>query len=258
MDEPAGNLHRPLLKSFFKNIFSKYSNINTNNQFVIITHSEQLAHQLIFELDASIYYIKRNDDNQSEIYSIKYIRTLRHKLEYIIDMRIFFSKLIVLVEGQSDYYVLSYALQYFQSKEFIKFDFDRRDISIIFIYSVNNFVNYLPIIKELNIKEILIADNNNPYLNSIFSQHSIINKSSITGLRNNRYIIDYKDINELLEDIDHQIYNQSKQEISNEFPSRSENKPLIAKRFMQKIIKDPQADNKMNVFKELFTRIIMS
>jgi predicted ATPase len=258
MDEPANNLHRPLLKSIFKNMFSRYSNINTNNQFIIITHSEQLAHQLIFELNASIYYIKKNNDNESEIYSIKEIETLRQKLEYVIDIRIFFSTLVILLEGESDYYVMSYALKHLQSKESNKFDFDRHDISIIFINGVNNFVNYWRIIKELNIKEIFIADKNKiqgKSIQTIFSQYSTISNNSISGLIDNRYIFDYDDINELLKDIDSKMYDESKQEVNNEFPSRGESKPLIVKRFMQKMINDPQADIKMKVFKDLFTRI---
>ena len=260
-DEPASEVHRPLLKLTL-NMMIRQSTGNYRNQFIIISHNEMLLHYLIFQHSASIYYVNktRTDLPTTKFHSldkdtVNYFESTKLKLSYTLDMRIFFSNVVLLVEGPADYNVFSSIFEFYGHKS--EFELDERDISIVQIGGKNNFPKYEKIISSLEIPAILIADlevleSSNEDIKGIFSDYAKIDSHQISGNKYDRYIIDYKDILKFLYAIDKELYDSVARQIGNINGNKD---PMIADLFMKSVLEDPKKKSKAQIFYEIFHRL---
>jgi predicted ATP-dependent endonuclease of OLD family len=163
LDEPALNLHPRLLKSLMHEIIGHNENMcDYRNQFIIITHSHELTHFLLFEEDAKIVHIKKIKDDQSKINLLdekteEWIKEQKTNLSYQIDTRLFFAKAVILTEGIADKFLLA-ASRHFASKH-PELDLDKQEIMILDIGGKFNFSKYKKLADRFNIPCILIGDN---------------------------------------------------------------------------------------------------
>ncbi len=100
LDEPSLNLHPLMMKRLMRKL-SEYG-----NQTAVITHSPELLRFEFFENDGHIVNIRKRDGMslifQPHPEDESWLKNQRSKLEYLIDPRIFFSRGVLLCEGETD------------------------------------------------------------------------------------------------------------------------------------------------------------
>lgn len=227
LDEPAASLHPPMMRAVMRHL----EDSKNENQFIIITHSAELLYYELFEAKGQVHYVKK--ENQ-----ISYIKSLsgklktafeknRPKFKYQIDMRIFFGKCIILTEGESDKNLLTGIAQFFENNK--KLNLNAQDIIIISVDGKPNFDKYRQYLDAYEITYIILADNDAQ--NDVFHKEkwSTITKSGVSG-NGPIFIIEKKDLEHLMMEIDAKIFNRIKSEIGG-------SKPIVALEFAEQITK---------------------
>ena len=271
LDEPALNLHPPLLKSLIREIITPNRKViqsktedhiyNNDNQFVIITHSPELTDYLLFGADAKMFYIRKISDGSSEINSLdnetqNWIKQRKSQLSYLIDTMLFFGRALILTEGDSDKYLFIGATKYFASIN-PELDLEGREIMTINALSKDNFPKYKKLVDAFKIPSVFIGDKgieNERENKEIFKLCAYITKDGIEGDNQNIFVIKEGNLEDLMKQIDANLYSEVQHDVEREYNSRYPSKPEIASRFVQKIVMDnPQA---INVIKELQGKIV--
>lgn len=230
LDEPSVNLHPTMMKSLMKYI----ENPENNNQFLIITHSVDLLHYELFDGNAEIFYVRRTNQH-SKIKSLKdelklQFKTDRPRLKHQIQSSIFFAKCIILVEGDSDKNLLNGISQYlgYTKKEL---DVEGNDVIITSVDGKDNFRKYRDLLDAFEIPYVLLADSD---AKNLFDSHGTVTKEGITGSKDIA-VIENKNLEQLMRDIDSKTYSKIEKEIGN-------SKPTVAYLFAQDVLsKDPDA-----------------
>jgi predicted ATPase len=254
LDEPALNLHPPLLKT----VISKIITGKNDNQFVIITHSPELTDYLLFEADAKLFSIRKTGDISEIITSDKdtetWIKERRSQLSYLIDTRLFFGRALILVEGDSDKYLFIGANKHFASIN-PDLDLERTEIMTISADSKNNFPKYKKLLDAFKIPYVFIADNGIEAgeINDIFKSPAYITKNGIEGDNQNIYVIKDGNLEDYMNQISGGMVTAIEGEVNREY-GRYAPKPEVARRFVEKIVAtNPRA---LNAIKELQERIV--
>lgn len=220
LDEPAINLHPSLMRT----LMDKIQNSENDDQFLIITHSPELAAYEIFESNAEIIYVSYRGTtsiiSQLSDDIKKWLKENRINLKHQIDSRIFFGQLVILTEGDSDRNLLG--LSHFLESSENNLDVKGNDVIVIDIGGVNNFEKYLKLLKDLDIRYMALADR---HAKSKFPNHGVITKNGISG-DGNIFIIDASEkgnLEDLMNDIDPKAYASAKKDFNS--------KPAIAYEF---------------------------
>ena len=230
LDEPSANLHPPLMRTLMKIL----QNQNTKNQFCIITHSPELVSYQLFENKSDIFYIRRKNKTsivktpQGEIK--EWFSKERDRLRYQIDTRIFFSKAVILTEGESDKNLLSGMANYLESLE-NELNITGNDVIITSTGGVKNFKKYISLLEtfEIPYKGLVDAD-----AKSLFPNSCIITKNSIQGTEP-VCVIEGGDLEYFMNNADSESFSKAKQ-------SNGKSKPNLAFAFTQYAIeKNPQS-----------------
>jgi len=242
LDEPAVNLHPSLMKAIAKSL----QNPDLKNQFIIITHSPELASYEIFDNKASIVYVRKK--NQSSIAKTlsgdvkKWFDQDRHKLKHQIDTRIFFGKSVILTEGDSDKNLLDGIANSLELKD-PDIKITNNDVVITQVGSKNNFKKYIDLMKTLDIPYLALGDLD---AKNLLGVSGIINKDTIK-FENSTLIIEHGNLEDLMKEIDLDIYTQSVNE-------NGKSKPAVAYTFAEEISnKSPQ---KLEPIRQLFLEAI--
>lgn len=242
LDEPAVNLHPTLMKSIAKSL----QNPDLKNQFIIITHSPELASYEIFDNKALIIYIRKKD-NHSIARSLEgktkeWFEESRHRLKHQIDPRIFFGKSVLLSEGDSDKNLLegvANALEFIDSKVNIT----QNDVIITHVGGKNNFQKYIDLMKNFDIPYLVLGDLD---AKTLFEKSGTLNQKEIT-FQGFAVIIENGNLEKLMKDIDLDIYSKAEKENGN-------SKPAVAYVFAEEISK--RHPEKLKPIKDLLLKSI--
>ncbi|WP_428325928.1 AAA family ATPase [Nitrosopumilus sp.] len=155
LDEPAVNLHPSLMKSIIKHLQTENS-----NQFIIITHSPELASYQIFDNNSTIVYVNKHDSS-SHVSTLtgeikEWFEKDRSKLKHQIDARIFFSKCVLLTEGESDRNLLG-IVNYLETVD-KKYDMLSQDIIITSVGGKKNFPKYRKLLNAFHVPHVILTD----------------------------------------------------------------------------------------------------
>ncbi|AJZ75174.1 AAA family ATPase [Candidatus Nitrosotenuis cloacae] len=240
MDEPTLNLHPPKMRALISKIQE-----NETNQFIIITHSPELTHYLIFEKSANIIYVKRaNEQSKISIINKEEFDQQRSRLKHQIDTRIFFAKCVILTEGESDKNLFGIA-EYLQTIE-PDLNLANNDVLVVNVGGNSNFAKYQKLLDAFTIPYIVFSDRNSLGLLKHLD-HCFMTKESIGGDQK-IILIDYGNLEDLLKEINGDLYNALEREYGN-------SKPTVAFEFAKQISeKNPDA---LKSIKSLITRAIM-
>lgn len=240
LDEPTVNLHPTMMK-----VLMRYLKGQTDNQFLIITHSASLVEYELFENEGDVYYVKKSD-SISNIHSLKgevsdWFRENRTKLKYIIDPRIFFWNFVILTEGESDKNFLLGISQMLASKN-KELDLEMHDILITDAGGKQNFEKYLKLFDSLKIPYLVLADSD---ATSLFPEYSYITKEIAEKGSSSIFVIKEGNLEDFLCLIDSKTFNQLRKEFGR-------SKPVIASEFVKKITKEkPNAFDSISSFLEI-------
>ncbi len=242
LDESAVNLHPTLMKSIIKSL----QNPDRRNQFIIVTHSAELASYEIFDTRASIVYIRKKN-NQSIVKILEdktkeWFTQDRHRLKHQIDSRIFFGKSVLLCEGDSDKNLLegiANSLEYTNSK----INIAQNDVIITHVGGKNNFKKYMDLMINFDIPYLVLGDSDARVL---FKNSGNMTKKEIT-FEDNITIIENKSLEELMKDIDLDTYHNSKKEYG-------DSKPAVAFAFAEEISKNNP--EKLEVIQKLLLKSV--
>lgn len=258
LDEPTSNLHPPLMKSLMSRIIKNHD-ASGLNQFVVVTHSPELAHFGLFEADGDLSYIRRNSQiGNSTIKPLDkdtkdWFRDKKSVLSYQIDTRLLFGKHVILVEGDSDKKVL-FGLATIKSKDF---RLDDNDIIVIVADGKPNFPKYKRLLDALEIPYNIIADydarmDGNSNLSEIFASCSFITKEGINGDNNTIFIIKDRDLEGLMREIDPIEFSKTRDELLKVY-GHEPPKPLLAEKFVGRMTQHDV--RKLKPFTDLLDRI---
>jgi predicted ATP-dependent endonuclease of OLD family len=149
LDEPALNLHPAQMKALFQMLSG------SPNQFLIITHSPPLLHNLLFEKGAWVVYVRR-PDSKSVVCTLNpknlWPDNELYKSSYLIDSRVFFAQHVMLVEGETDKYFLE------ASADAFGLSADTYEDIVISAESKSNFPRYRNLLESLAIPYVVVAD----------------------------------------------------------------------------------------------------
>jgi predicted ATP-dependent endonuclease of OLD family len=244
LDEPASSLHPPMMRAVMRHL----ENSNNENQFIVITHSSELLTYELFEAKGQVHYVKKLN-RISHIKSLSgQIKTAfekdKPKFKYMIDMRIFFGKCIILAEGESDKNLLTGVAQFFETNELL--NINTQDIIIVSANGKTNFPKYRQYLDAYDVNYIILADNDAN--KDIFRKEkwSYITKEGIDGT-GPIFLIKNKDLEHLMMEIDAKIFNNLKS-------TMGDSKPIVALEFAERLkSKNPSA---LNPIKDLLQHAI--
>lgn len=226
LDEPAVNLHPTLMKS----IANSLQNPVLKNQFIIITHSPELASYEIFDSKSTIIYVRKKN-KKSIIRTLegdtkKWFEQNRHRLKHQIDTRIFFGKSVLLTEGDSDKNLLegvANSLEFMDSKVNIT----QNDVIITHVGGKNNFKKYIDLMKNFDIPYLVLGDLD---AKNLFKKTGLLNQQEII-FQDSVVIIENGNLEKLMKDIDLETYSKAEKENGN-------SKPAVAYVFAEEISKN--------------------
>lgn len=230
LDEPAINLHPPQIKSIMQKILVTldYDELDRNqekalaeedfdpNQYMIVTHSPELVHLLLFEKNVDVLYVRHDSIKGNSILkalddeSKKWLKEKRIQLRNTINARIFFGKTIILVEGGSDKEVVVGGSNYFALED-RKYDLDSNDVVMVDAGSKDNFPKYVRLLDSLGVEFALIddsdvlADSRNS-VKEVFHSFSLLTKSGIEGDNPKIFVVKEGNLENLMEEIDQGVY----------------------------------------------------
>lgn len=245
LDEPSVNLHPNLMKL----VTSSLQDSDSANQFLIITHSPELASYEIFEEKSNILYFRKLHQHTIVKKLTGEIETWfnenRHRLKHQLDTRIFFGKSVILTEGDSDKNFLIGISHFFEfiSKDVDtteKIDVTKNDVIITQVGGKNSFANYLRLMKTFEIPYLVLADLN---AQNHFESTGSINKNFVK-FNGPVLLIENGDLEDLMIDIDSKAYSEAKRE-------NGKSKPAIAYSFAEKVLSNPE---KLQSFREIFQK----
>ncbi len=223
LDEPSVNLHPSMMKALMRYI-EKPEN---KNQFITITHSAELTQYELFEGEAELFYVRKSNQI-SKIKSLKgevneWFETNRSRFKHQIDSRIFFGRCVILTEGESDRNLLGISHYLESSDTFI--DLSSNDVIVTSVGGMKNFVKYRKLLDSFEIPYLILADSN---ARSLFDSYGTITKDGIKG-ENDVYVIDNGNLEDLMKDIDNDVYAKAE----NEFRG---SKPTISFEFTREVL----------------------
>ena len=242
LDEPAVNIHPTLMNSITKSLQSP----DMTNQFIIITHSPELARYEIFDNKSEIVYVRKNN-KKSVIRTLngdtkKWFEQDRHKLKHQIDTRIFFGKSLILTEGDSDKNLLEGISNAFESTN-SDINITQNDVLITSVGSKFNFKKYLDLIKSFEIPYLVLGDSD---AKNLFENSGTLNQNEIT-FQDSIVIIENGDLEKLMRNMDLELYSKAESE-------NGRSKPAVAYAFAEEISK--KHPEKLNLIKKLLIRSI--
>lgn len=242
LDEPSVNLHPSLMKAISK----KLQNPDFKNQFMIITHSPELASYEIFDNKSSILYIRRKNkksivktltDNTKD-----WFEQNRHRLKHQIDTRIFFAKSVILTEGDADKNLLDGIANSFELTD-PDVNVTNNDVMIIEVGGKDNFKKYIELMKTFEIPYLALGDLD---AKNLLGKSGIINKDKI-DFEDSVIIIENGNLENLMKEIDLDIYTKA-------LIDNGRSKPAVAYAFADEISsKNPV---KLNPIKSLLKKAI--
>lgn len=266
LDEPASNLHPPLMKALLSNIIGRNQDgSSAGNQFIITTHSPELTHFALFEGNACLYYIRKGIDGSSIAKSMnpetqKWFTEKKQALSYQLDTRLFFGKRVILAEGESDKGTLIGLAEYFESKG-ERLGLDNNDIIIVAVDGKPNFPKYRKLLGAFEIPYCILADydvkeeNENINLKEIFESCSFVTKDGIEGDMDGVFVIKNKDLEHFLNELNPKVFSQVRDELVKTYGYNLP-KPVVAKAFLERMINNDQQS--LTALKELLVRVSKS
>jgi len=230
LDEPSSNLHPPLMRKLMRVIQKQ----NPTNQFIIITHSPELVSYHLFENESDVFYIRRKNNTsilKTPSAEIKeWFSKDRNRLRYLIDPRIFFSKAVILTEGESDKNLLYGIANYLEIVE-KEIDVMGNDVIITSTNGVKSFKKYIELLETFEIPYKGIVDND---AKSLFPKTSLITKESIQG-NESICVFEGGNLEDFMKEIDSESFEKAKK-------SNGKSKPSLAFAFTQHAIeKNPKS-----------------
>jgi len=223
MDEPAINLHPPLMRGLVRKVIEGMKTKGTGsqqpeigNQFFVITHSTELISSLLFEQNVGFFYVQRSGkDGGSVLRSLdpetkEWFASGRHSLKHRIDTRIFLGRKIILTEGESDTNFLIECTRHFASID-NSMDISSNDVLIVNVNGKGNFAKYKKLMDSLSIPYVILGDEDVLQGNdtkSLFTPCALINKGGITGDNNSAFVIENKDLEGLMKELDPSLYEE--------------------------------------------------
>jgi predicted ATP-dependent endonuclease of OLD family len=240
LDEPAVNLHPAQMKALFQ-LFA-----NSSNQFLVITHSLPLLHNLLFERGASVIYVKRPDSRSlitlldpKSIWSDEQL----YKSSYLIDPRIFFARHVLLTEGETDKYFLE------ASAEIFGLNADTYEDIVVNAGGKGTLSRYKDVFVTLGVPFVVVADSDGE------DQKTLEKRSLAYGSKTDFLVINPHKINQPLSgnvfffegkieqfimSIDADLYNQIEAALAEN--GLSSCKPAFMHEFVERLInKSPHA-----------------
>lgn len=242
LDEPAVNLHPTLMKSISKSL----QNPDLTNQFIIITHSPELASYEIFDNKASLIYIRKKG-NSSIVKILKdnvkeWFDRDRHKLKHQIDSHIFFGNSVILTEGDSDKNFLDGIASSLEIND-PEVSVTKNDVIITHVGGKNNFKKYIDLMKTFDIPYLALGDLD---AKNLFDKSGIINKDTVKFV-DSAIIIECGKLEDLMKEIDLDIYTKALNDNGN-------SKPAVAYVFAEEI--SNKSPEKLNSIKLLLLKAI--
>ncbi len=152
LDEPAVNLHPPQMKALMDKL------VATKSQIIVATHSPKLVHNLIFDFNANLFYVRRTGAKSIATQlnaALHFEDEDRYKLSYQIDTRVFFANRIVMCEGEADREFLDIAARHYDM------EIDKRENIIVDVGSNGNFGKYSRVLNNIGIPFTILADGDN-------------------------------------------------------------------------------------------------
>ena len=152
LDEPAVNLHPPQMKALMDKL------VATKSHILVATHSPKLVHNLIFDFNANLFYVRRTGAKSIATQlnaALHFEDEDRYKLSYQIDTRVFFANRIVMCEGEADREFLDIAARHYDM------EIDTRENIIVDVGSNGNFGKYSRVLNNIGIPFTILADGDN-------------------------------------------------------------------------------------------------
>jgi hypothetical protein len=265
LDEPATNLHNTLLETIVNTILEDQNhNIIRNNQILIITHSEVLLNLLFYHNQLQILHCNKiGSETVFSFLDLQDHELKDLKLQCIFEPKVLLGKTNVVVEGQSDFFLLN-GMSYYYSNDPNKRNMSlmRNDIVLTYAESKNNFPKYKAIFDKIGMKYYFIGDSDaekgsKEIIEKIFASPIYITPTEVimnnNNIKKNILVIKDGNLETLMEKIDRESYSKAIQEISKY--GRGENKPFLAKLWLEFAYKKDKS--KLSVFEDLF-RILLS
>ena len=154
MDEPALHLHPIQIRVTFEKILENIS--NSDSQAIFISHSTNLPLLSFIKNENEILYIKMKEAkttvSQPDEDSKKWLVNVWDRLYFDLEPEVFYSKLVILVEGDSDYGFLKGLSQRLGK------DLQINDIFISQINGKRNLPIFLKLLSAFDIPYLVLAD----------------------------------------------------------------------------------------------------
>ena len=158
LDEPEINLHPAMLRE----VMEEMEEDGSNNQILITTHSPELLDYEMFDRGSDVIHVSKKDGSVtrgpwSNSVVNEWLKEERERLKHQIDVRVFFARLAVLVEGRSDQSVLLGVAEY-KAKEDPEYNLSRQNIAVIDVHGKDNFEKYMDLLGAYGIPYVVLAD----------------------------------------------------------------------------------------------------
>lgn len=228
MDEPAINLHPPQMSSLMKKlIISQTTAPKSGNQFIVITHSAELARILIFDNHTELLHVQKESNGFSKVrkldaQTLQWFHTERELLKHRIDSRIFFGKLLILTEGESDTDFLMETIRHL-SNEDGRFDILKDNTMVINVNGKGNFPKYKNLLESLHIPYAMLGDkdvttnDSKENVRKLFEKCSTIDKKGIDGDNNRVFVIKNGNLEGYMKEMDGALFSTVENEVRQEY-----------------------------------------
>lgn len=253
LDEPSVNLHPSLMQALSKSLQSS----DSSNQFIIITHSPELVHHEVFETKSDILYLRKLNrstivkklDEETQTWFEKTRPILKHQLY----PGVFFAKSVILVEGDSDKNILTGIANSYNSAQ-SGINIIRDDVIIVQVNGYPNFKNFVKLFDSLPIQYVILADcDAKQYLTKmgvaisgfVTADGIKTNDVAVDGVPSSSsnaqvLVIENGDLEQLLKDIDSNVYSSAKTEarqLTRDYKqSKDPSKSIVAQCFVDKVM----------------------
>ena len=159
MDEPALHLHPTQIRAMYKKI--KKIMDTTSSQLIVISHSPALIDPEILGNSGNLMYVRRDNGQtkiiQSSTKDKKRLHELLPRLRYDLNPEIFFSKCILLVEGDADKGFFRSIWTKFET-HFKLENFDDNDILLLDAGGAPNIPFFVELFEIFRIQYVVISD----------------------------------------------------------------------------------------------------
>lgn len=236
LDEPSINMHPGLARG----ILEKISNTK-DNQILITTHSPAIVSLTAFEHPARILYVRKSDSSSTvktvSGETLELFEKNRNRLRYMVDPGIFFTKCVILVEGESDRNLIVGVWQRFGIG--LGRDLNHNDVLVVPVGGKKGFAKYRKILADFGVPHMILADND---AQEQTGGKAVCKKTA--KLEGITFVIENGELEDLMEDIDKDAYEKAAS------PNR---KPVSVDRFLEEMSDDCQ---NLDLFRAIFDKAV--